>query len=162
MMLRPLLALSLLVAVLLLAATGLAPTAEATTVLRLTPEQVDTLAQRIIEGRCVEACMTTLPGTSATATEYVFAVERVLKGDGLAERVQHDGGRLIVRQLGGVASDGRNHLIVGMPRYEVGQRYRLALNGESELGLTSPVGFGQGVTRLPDMPAAAAAQAPAP
>ena len=137
MLIRPLVMLSAV-----LAALCLASPAAATTVLRLSRPQVEALAQRIIEGRCVEVRAGTALGTSMPATESVFVVERVLKGEGLAERVQRDGGRLIVRQVNG---------IVGMPRYEVGQRYHLALNGESELGLTSPVGFGQGVTRLPEL-----------
>ena len=137
MLIRPLVMLSALVAALCLASP-----AAATTVLRLSPDQVESLAQRIIEGRCVEVRAATAPGTSLAATESIFVVENVLKGDGLAECVQRDGGRLIVRQLSGV---------VGMPRYEVGQRYRLALNGDSAIGLTSPVGMGQGVTRLPDV-----------
>jgi hypothetical protein len=130
-------------------------TASATTVLRLTPAEVESLAQRIIEGRCVEVRATSVGGPehSMRATEYVFVVERVLKGEGLADRVSRDGGRLVVRQLGGSDAAGRSALIVGMPRYEAGMRYRLALNGESSLGLTSPVGLGQGVTRLPDLDA---------
>ena len=137
MLIRPLVVLSALVAALCLASP-----AAATTVLRLSPDQVESLAQRIIEGRCVEVRAATAPGTSLAATEYVFVVEHVLKGDGLAECVERDGGRLVVRQLNGV---------VGMPRYEVGQRYHLALNGDSAIGLTSPVGMGQGVTRLPEV-----------
>ena len=137
MLIRPLVALSALVTALCLASP-----AAATTVLRLSPDQVESLAQRIIEGRCVEVRASTAPGTSLAATESVFVVERVLKGEGLAASVQADGGRLIVRQLNGV---------VGMPRYDVGQRYHLALNGESQIGLTSPVGMGQGVRRLPEV-----------
>src|SRR5204862_2139575 len=145
MLIRPLVAAAL-------AALFLALPATATTVLNLSQAQVDELAQRIIEGRCVESRVVTLPDTSLSATEYVFQVERVLKG-----AVKLDGGRLVIRQVGSTGGEdgkSRSFMVVGMPRYEVGQRYRLALNGDSQLGLTSPVGFGQGVTRLPE-PAAA-------
>lgn len=152
---------SLLLPVLALAAL-LPARSPATTVLALKPAEVDALAQRIVEGRCLEVRAASVPGQGAPATEYVFLVERVLKGEGLAEQVARDGGRLIVRQVGGFSSEGRSLVVPGMPRYVAGKRYRLALNGESELGLTSPVGLGQGVTQLPDLPEASSTAAPAP
>lgn len=144
MLLRPLFA---LIATLLLAAG-----ASATTVLKLSPQQVDDLAARIFEGRCVEV----RPGPSTpdlpSSTEFVFDVEQVLKGG-----IQ-PGRRLVVRQVGGPGAPQGSAHVVGMPTYAVGTRYRLALNADSGLGLTSPVGMGQGVRVLPDV----AAPAPAP
>jgi hypothetical protein len=122
--------------------------AAATSLLKLTPEQVDQLAARIVVARCVAVRPTAVPGWNRPATEYVLQVERVLKGQGLEERLRTTGGRLTIRQAGVPLEDGSSWHIPGMPRYEVGARYRLALNGDSTLGLTSPVGLGQGVRLL--------------
>ena len=153
MRLRPL-GLLLLPLLVLLMAAG----AHATTVLRLSAEQVDALAKRIVEGRCVETREARVGLQQLSVTEYVFAVECVVKGDGLAEELRQSGGLLIVRQVGGPKATG-SFTIVGLPAYEPGKRYRLALNGESTLGLTSPVGMGQGVRLLTtDPPSATRAQ----
>ena len=134
---RPLLALLL---------AALASSAPATTVARLTPAEADALAHRIVEARVVAARGVQVAGTTIEATEYELAVERVVKDDGsVAAAIAQRNGILVIRQIG----------IVGMPGYSMQARYRLALNGESQLGLTSPAGLGQGVQRLPDLPAAA-------
>ena len=148
-----------LVVALALAAAHVRP-ASATSLRPLTPAQVTELAARIVEGRCVSVREVTLPGFAYPATEYVFAVDHVLKGEGLAEALGASQRRLVVRQAGSIQPDGRSLGIPGLPSYSVGKRYRLALNGDSSLGLTSPVGFGQGVMRLPDLPTAAAGAKP--
>lgn len=156
-MLKPLRSFRPLLALLLAA---LALPAAATTVARLSPEQVDALAHRIVEARVVAAHDVQVPGTEILATEYELAVERVIKDDGtVAPALLRGNGILVIRQIGGSAPEARISRIPGMPAYRLGDRLRLALNGDSTLGLTSPVGLGQGVQRLPDMPAAAAAGA---
>lgn len=139
-------------AAVLLAATP----ALATTVLRLTPDEVDGLAHRIVEGRVVAAHDVQVTGTEATAVEYELAVDRILKDDGsVTDAMARRNGILLIRQLGSLDGLGASTGIPGMPRYVVGERYRLALNGDSSKGLTSPVGMGQGVQRLPETPAPA-------
>jgi hypothetical protein len=137
-----------------------AGTASATTVLHLSPQQVDDLAARIVEGRCVEIRPGPTTPELPSSTEFVFDVEQVLKGE------IPPGQRLVVRQVGGPAAPQGSANVVGMPTYVVGTRYRLALNADSSLGLTSPVGMGQGVRVLPDVAAttreAAPASAPVP
>jgi hypothetical protein len=135
----------------------LATTAGATSLRKLSPEDVDALAARIVEGRCLSARVVDVPGAYFPATEYVFAIDNVVKGEGLEARLRADGGRLVVRQVGGVREDGSQYHVIGMPEYAVGSRYRLALNGESFLGLTSPVGLGQGVRVLGEPTPSAAA-----
>ncbi len=58
-----------------------------------------------------------------------FEVDRAVKGD--------PGSTVTVKLLAGQS-------IVGLPRFQEGEEVVLFLYGESELGLTSPVGFGQG------------------
>ncbi|MEM7244784.1 MAG: hypothetical protein AAF533_05540 [Acidobacteriota bacterium] len=120
--------------------------ASATTLVPMTPKQVVSEAARIFVGTCVDTQPITVTG-GMLATEYTFRVESVQKGEDL--RASLEAGRRLYRfrQYGGL-QDGRRSGIVGLPQYEVGQRYRLALRGESQLGLTSPVGFGQGVQSL--------------
>jgi hypothetical protein len=142
----------ILALVALLAAT----TASATSVRRLSPTEVDALAARIFEGRCLSARSITV-GEGLPATEYVFAVDNVLKGEGLEESLRGAGGRLVVRQVGGSREDGSTYRVVGVPEYRVGARYRLALHGESRLGLTCPVGLSQGVRQLEAPPTTTAA-----
>lgn len=149
-----------LVAALVLAAAFVSP-ASATTVVRLTAEQAGELARRIVEARVVAAHDVQVPGTEMTAVEYELAVERVIKDDGsVASQLALRNGILIIRQVGSLDPAQSFSRIVGMPEYRVGARYRLSLNGESAKGLTSPVGFGQGVQRLPDAVPAATAVAP--
>lgn len=135
---------------LLLLASLLALPAAATTLRPLTPAEVDALAHRIVEARVVAAHDVQVAGTELMAIEYELAVERVLKDDGsVAPQLSRRNGILVVRHVGRL-EPGRSFGVIGMPRYVVGARYRLALHGESARGLTSPVGFGQGVARLGD------------
>lgn len=127
--------------------------AQATTVARLTPSQVDALARRIVEGRVVASHVVQLEGTALHATEYEIAVDRVLKDDGsIAPQLAARNGILVIRQLGARLPGDTFTGIPGLPEYRIGARYRLALNGDSRRGLTSPVGFGQGVRILQDAP----------
>ena len=136
----------------LLLATLLALPAAATTVRKLTPSEVDALAHRIVEARVVAAHDVQVEGTETLAVEYELAVERILKDDGsVAPQLLQRNGMLVIRQVGSLEPGGFFG-VIGMPRYVVGSRYRLALNGDSARGLTSPVGMGQGVARLGDDP----------
>jgi hypothetical protein len=122
--------------------------ASATTVAPLTSKQVEALADRIFEGRCVSVAVVPVEGLATPALEYVFEVESVSKGTALAARVADGDRKLVVRQLGGRDEGGRWFGVYGMPAYVPGARYRLSLVGESAIGLTSPVGLWQGVTLL--------------
>ncbi len=139
---------------------AVAPPAPATTVIALTPSEVDALAHRIVEARVVGAADVRVAG-GIVAIEYELAVERVIKDDGsVAPQMAQNAGRMTLRQVGSLDRT-RPVAVIGMPRYVVGERYRLALNGDSVLGLSSPVGLGQGVTRLGEAePPSAAAPAP--
>jgi hypothetical protein len=132
-------------------ALAVLPVARATTLARLDAAQVDALAHRIVEARCVEVRPAKVPGLATPAIAYLFEIERVIKGDELAARVAKGDCELVVRQLGDAPGSG-SFTVLGLPAYQPGARYRLALNGESRLGLTSPVGFGQGVVLLSPAP----------
>jgi hypothetical protein len=90
-------------------------------------EQMTERAGRIFSGRCVETGVIVDPMLGAEVTVATFQVERAIKGDA--------GGRVTIRMLGGAA---------GVPRFQPGEDVVLFLYGESRLGLTSPVGLGQG------------------
>lgn len=138
---RPLRAVALVAMVLLVAAP-----AAATLVVRLSPEDVDARADRVFVGTCRGVRVVRATGVPFPVTEYVFELEDVIQG---ASRLPGGpGARIVFRQAGGTAPDGSSWRIPGMPRYREGQRYRLALHGDSSVGLTSPVGLGQGVRHL--------------
>lgn len=132
--------------------------ASATTVVQLAPGQADALARRIVEATVVAAREVPVDGMTMTAVEYDLAVSLVVKDDGsVGPQLASNAGILRIRQLGSLDPSNDSGRIVGMPRYEQGARYRLALNGESARGLTSPVGFGQGVQLLAAPPKSAGA-----
>jgi hypothetical protein len=67
------------------------------------------------------------------------------------------GERVVIRQFGTrsprPAAHGARAVVArvpAMPTYEVGQELLLFLVGDSQLGLTSPVGLGQGAFRVED------------
>jgi hypothetical protein len=125
-------------------AAGFPAPALATTVVPLSAERAETMARRVVEARVVAVHDVQVTGTEIAAAEYELAVERILKDDGSLARQ--------VAQLNGIVRIRQVQTILGMPRYETGARYRLALNGDSVLGLTSPVGLGQGVALLEAAP----------
>jgi hypothetical protein len=130
----------------------LAAVASQATVVRQQPlDELVQEAERVFVGTCVDARDgAVLPpggGHPIPYAEYTFEVRDVLKG-----RV---GTRVTIRQFGTrtprPTSDGRHAVVSrvpGMPQYEPGQEVLLLLTGDSGLGLTSPVGLGQGAFRV--------------
>lgn len=97
-------------------------------------EQMTERAARIFAGRCLETSVTFDPEAGGEVLTATFEVSRAVKG--------HVGDTATVRMLRG-ARDGADGL-PGMPRLRPGDDVVLFLYGDSDLGLTSPVGLGQG------------------
>ncbi len=98
---------------------------------RLRSLNIETMTQRattIFSGRCIDAERKQWPAAGREIVEATFVVDRMLKGQAaetLTVRFVHDG-------------------TVGVPRLARGEEVVLFLYGTSALGLTSPVGLGQG------------------
>lgn len=109
--------------------------AQATKLVHRNVAELATLADRIFVGVCasIEAKNISIAGHSLLITEYTFTVSRTMKGI--------SGSTVVFRQFGPAQGTGS---IVGMPTYEQGKQYLLFLGKDSEFGLTSPIGFGQG------------------
>lgn len=97
--------------------------------------ELSTLADRIFIGVClsVETKAITLEGQALLVMEYTFDISQAIKG--VAENT------LVFRQFGPASGVGS---VIGMPSYQQGKNYMLFLGKDSEYGLTSPIGFGQG------------------
>jgi len=113
----------------------------ATKMLHRNAEELASLAHRVFVGMCVsvEEKEMTFPenGASLIYTEYTFQVEQSIKGP--------VGGTVVLRQLGRARGLGS---IIGMPFYESGKKYLLCLREDSEYGLASPIGLGQGAFQI--------------
>ena len=94
------------------------------------------LAERVFWGKCISAIPQEAGAGVIPVIEYVFQVEGGIKGVDTGERV-------VFRQLRG--SQEEKVGVPGMPVYQKDQEFLLFLHGDSRLGLTSPVGFAQGV-----------------
>ncbi len=94
------------------------------------------LAERVFWGKCISATPQESGSGLIPVIEYVFQVEGGIKGVETGERV-------VFRQLRGGHQEQVS--VPGMPVYRKGQEVLLFLHGDSRLGLTSPVGFAQGV-----------------
>lgn len=97
-------------------------------------EQMAGAADRIFVGRVTDAMEDYIhvAGGDLPVTVYTFEVEEVLKGS--------IGNTLTIEQVGHRSGPfGQS-----MPRYEVGSMVMLLLHADSQYGLTSPVGLGQG------------------
>ena len=119
--------------------------AEATKVKAVNLEQLVQKADRIFVGTCIFVEEIKVPGTQLPATRYTFMVSESLKGE-LDERV-------VIRQFGvrdseGVGRRSVGPRILGMPVYEEGEEVILFLAGDSNVGMTSPIGFSQGAFRV--------------
>ncbi len=125
-------------AVAALAVLALAGTLEATSVRIVNLEEMVGYSDRVFYGRCVGAAEA--EGRAGfSVIEYTFEVVEGIKGVSSGQRVT-------IRQ---VTAGKQGALgIPGMPGYRQGQKLLLFLHGDSRLGLTSPVGFTQGVFRL--------------
>jgi hypothetical protein len=121
-----------LVAVWVLAYLAVVP-ALATKVRPLNLEELTARAATIFSGTVVATGAAHDPLVGREVVAVTFAVDRPVKG----ARVP----TLTVKLLGG---DG----VPGLPRFRPGEEVVLFLYGESRLGLSSPVGLGQGRFRV--------------
>ena len=98
-------------------------------------------ADRIFSGRCVEVREARDAALGQTVTYTTFVVTRAVKG-GLH-------GRITIKSLGGSAVGAAGgEPMASSPRFRRGEQVVLFLYGDSQAGLTSPVGFGQGKFRI--------------
>ena len=125
---------SVVVGSLILIGLTLAPPTHATRVRPLNLDQMTERASRVFSGRCVEVTYTLDPELGREVVLVTFEVERAVKGE-MGATVQ-------IRVL--PADEGRGQGVDGVPGFEPGEEVVLFLYGESAVGLTSPVGFGQG------------------
>lgn len=104
-------------------------------------EEMVSSADRIFVGRLVgsEEDYLEARGGVIPVTIYTFAVDERIKGV--------RGKTLTIRQVGH-RSDPSSLFGHSVPHYQEGQVLMLFLAGDSEIGLTSPVGLGQGVFRV--------------
>lgn len=132
----------------LLLLTFVSPAA-ASQIRSLNLEDLARRADRIVQGRVVEVTAERDVVLGRAVTSTTLRVERSVKG-----RLQ---GLITFRSLGarpagpgraGSGSQGRGPVrstaVRGMPEFRPGERIVLFLYADSPLGLTSPVGFGQG------------------
>ena len=112
----------------------------ATKMLHRNLEELTSLSERIFVGVCVSQEQKQLDlnnGRFMTYTEYTFETLQSIKG--VSRK------KIMLRQVGLGKGPGR---IVGMPTYEIDKKYLLFLRGDSEYGLASPIGLGQGAFRI--------------
>lgn len=120
----------------LVLALGLGPL-HASLIRSLNIEEMTARADRIFSGRVVDVRVGRDPEIGREVTYTTFVVGRGVKGE-----VR---GRVTIKTLGGRAVDERRPSAhEGVPRFRKGEEVILFLYGNSPLGLTSPVGFGQG------------------
>lgn len=109
----------------------------ATTVRTLHLGEMVALAGRVFQGRCVAVERDAGGVLGVPVYRYQFEVLEGVKGTRPGERVE-------IRQAALPGAPG----LPGLPRYRVGQELILFLHVESRVGLTSPVGLGQGVFQV--------------
>jgi hypothetical protein len=115
--------------------------APATMVARMALDGVTREAARIVHATVVDV-HSGRDESGLPATWVTLDVVRSLKGPSTR--------RITVKQYGTAAplADGTVTRVAGLPGYKVGEELVLFLRGESRLGFTSPVGFGQGKYRV--------------
>jgi hypothetical protein len=106
-------------------------TVEAGQVRPVNLEELTAHAATIFAGRCLEVEVIDDAGLGRETTVATFDVERAVKGA--------TGSTVTLKTIGG--DDGAS---AGVPRFRPGDEVVLFLYGESSLGLSSPVGLGQG------------------
>ena len=100
-------------------------------------EQMTRRAATIFVGRCLKTVSTIHPQLGSEVTSITFEVDHAIKGE--------IDSTFTMRMLGSDDSEGgASHRILSLPRFRPGDEVVLFLYGESELGLSSPVGLGQG------------------
>lgn len=112
----------------------------ATKMLHRNAQELTQLAQRAFVGVCIsveEKQMSFKNGSALRYTEYLFEVVESIKGA--------NSKTVVLRQVGPARGAGR---IIGMPGYDPGKKYLLFLRGDSQYGLASPIGLGQGAFRV--------------
>lgn len=107
----------------------------ATKMLHRNAEELAKMADRIFVGVCTSVAERR--DGNMIYTEYTFQVLQNIKGVG--------SGTLVLRQFGRARGVGS---VIGMPAYDQGQKYMLFLRSDSEYGLASPIGLGQGAFRI--------------
>jgi hypothetical protein len=98
-------------------------------------EEMTQRADRIFEGRCVDVREEFDSRIGRYVSVVTFEIDDPVKG------VMED--RVTIRLLSGATPPGGDRQ-PGLTRFTEGEAVLLFLYGESRLGLTSPVGFGQG------------------
>lgn len=121
---------------------GLVPSAEAGTVRIVNLMEMVAAADRVFLGKCLAVELETEASLGLPVVAYTFRVTEGIKGVEAGQTVVF---RQVRRTPAGVG-------IGGLPQYFKGQEVILFLHADSPLGLTSPVGFGQGVFRLVETP----------
>lgn len=113
------------------------PSANATSLLPLTLEQLSTRANLIFHGRVIENSTARDERSGQIATYTEFEVIELIKGD--------TADRHTIKQIGGhLKETGTTLRIQGVPRYIVGDTYVIFLPEKSSLGFSSPLGLYQG------------------
>ena len=111
--------------------------ANATSLLPLTLEQLSTRAELIFYGRVTENTTTRDEQSGQIATQTTFEVIELIKGEAAD--------RHTIKQIGGQLKEtGTTLRIQGVPRYIVGESYVIFLPEKSSLGFSSPLGLYQG------------------
>jgi hypothetical protein len=123
---------------------------DATTVLKLNLEQMVNRAGRIFRGSVTDINTGTVQaggGTLPTVT-YVFNVEEAFKGD---IPMKEGGGTVSITMVGTIKRQGvrvgnaeRFAVLPDLPKLARGGEYLIFATAESQLGLSTAVGLGQG------------------
>lgn len=124
--------------VLALLLLGVAPAA-AGTAIRMDLQDLVDRAGLAVEARVLSA-RPAVAANGLPVTEYVLAIEQTFWGRPEPVRT--------VRLPGGPLGDGREMVIPGVPRLEVGEQALLFLSDEGPAGFSMPVGLSQGHFRL--------------
>jgi hypothetical protein len=103
-------------------------------------EDLEAQSQLIFAGVCASHSLT-VNEQGLPVHAFTFSTTRGVKGG------MQKGALVTFRQLGGQVrtSDGLTTRFPGLPQYKIGAEALLFLSPPSRLGLTSPVGFEQGV-----------------
>ena len=112
----------------------------ATKMLHRNAEELVSFSERIFVGICVSVKEQQLDfsnGSPLIYTEYTFQVLQSIKN------VSSE--KIVLRQIGLAKGPGS---IIGMPAYETDKKYLLFLRADSEYGLASPIGLGQGAFKI--------------
>ncbi|MGH9868012.1 MAG: hypothetical protein ACREAA_07615 [Candidatus Polarisedimenticolia bacterium] len=102
-------------------------------------EQMTSRAARIFSGRCTGSRVERDPTLQRDVVVATFRVQRAVKGV--------EGHTVTVRMLAS-PSAAQGDEAPGVPSFKTGEEVVLFLYGDSPLGLTSPVGLGQGRFRI--------------